>query len=233
MSQSLAEKSYEYIRDKLSRGELAPGNQLVNRALADEIGVSVIPVREAIHRLASEGLVEHVPGAGAYVRKPNRQDLDNLYVLRDALESCAAAEAARHIDEEQLEELEYLLGRARETVEQISKSPKGHSNKRQLNRWLDDEQQFHELLVEASRNELLAKVVHDTRAVGNVFEAQRSNPGLLTTEVAIETCESKAKLIKALRDRDPDRARKLMSDQIQRGRSVVLDYLKRQRRNGS
>ena len=71
MEQTLAEKSYDYIREKLSRGELPPGKRLVNRTLADEIGVSVIPVREAIHRLATEGLVEHVPGSGAFVRKTN------------------------------------------------------------------------------------------------------------------------------------------------------------------
>ena len=97
MEQTLAEKSYDYIRKRLAGGDLPPGKRLVNRVLADEIGVSVIPVREAIHRLASEGLVEHVPGSGSFVRKTDLHDLDNLYVLRDALESCAAGEAARFL----------------------------------------------------------------------------------------------------------------------------------------
>lgn len=231
MEQSLAEKSYDYLRQKLSAGEFPPGKRLVNRTLADEIGVSVIPVREAIHRLASEGLVDHVPGAGAFVRKPNRQDLDNLYVLRDALESCAAAEAARNITPEQLEELEYTLERAKQTAKQIRKQPKGHSNKRLLDRWLDDEQQFHELLIEASRNSLLAKVVDEHRAITNVFQAQRNDPRLLTTEVAEETCKSKSELLQALRDKDSGLARQLMSDQIQRGRKLVIAYLNSQRRN--
>ncbi|WP_146575820.1 GntR family transcriptional regulator [Neorhodopirellula pilleata] len=225
MDQSLAEKSYQYIRDQLSRGEMTPGERLVNRSLAAKIGVSVIPVREAIHRLASEGLVEHVPGAGAFVRKPTRQSLDNLYVLRDALESCAAAEAARYISVSELHALDELLERFKQTAAEIRQNNKPHSTKRQLNRWLDDETDFHELLVEASRNEVLAKVIRDNLAIVNVFEAQRSDPGLLTYEVAAETCQSKSQLIDALRDRDADLARKLMSDSIQRGRHVVLDFL--------
>lgn len=230
MDPSLAEISYDYIRERLASGEYKPGKQLVNRTLASEIGVSVIPVREAINRLSSEGLVEHVPGAGAYVRKANRQDLNNLYVLRDALESCAAAEAAQYITEDQLDELECILDRARTTAKQISGTSKGYSTKRQLDRWMDDEQQFHELLIEASRNPLLAKVVKDNRAIGSVFEAQRNDPQLLTADVANAMCESKAELLQALRDRDPKRARQLMSDQIQRGRKTVIGFLNQQRR---
>ncbi|TWU18747.1 putative HTH-type transcriptional regulator YdfH [Allorhodopirellula heiligendammensis] len=231
MDQSLAERAYEYIREKLASGEFPPGKQLVNRTLAQAIGVSVIPVREAINRLSSEGLVDHVPGAGAYVRRANRQDLNNLYVLRDALESCAAAEAAQYITADQLEELESILDRARQTSDQITRQSKGHSSKRQLDRWMDDEQQFHELLIEASRNPLLAKVVNDNRAIGTVFEAQRNDPRLLTAEVAQQTCESKAQLLQALRDGDPKRAQQLMSDQIQRGRKTVIGFLSQQGRD--
>ena len=187
-------------------------------------------MREAIHRLASEGLVEHVPGAGAFVKTPNRQDLDNLYVLRDALESCAAAEAARFITDTELAELEEILKRAEETKAQIEQQPKGHATKRQMNRWLDDEQHFHHLLIEASRNPLLAKVVEDNRAIGNVFGAQREDPSLLTAAVARQTCVSKAELIESLRQRDTQRARELMSDQIQRGRRMVVAHFSRQKR---
>ena len=231
MEQSLSEKSYDYIREKLTSGDLSPGQRLVNRTLAEQIGVSVIPVREAIHRLASEGFVNHVPGAGAFVRKPDRQELDNMYVLRDALESCAAAEAARYITEEQLDELHEILGRALETLALIRKQKSGYSTKRQLDRWLDDEQLFHERLIEASRNPLLAKVVDEHRAISNVFEAQRNNPRLLTVEVAAETCDSKSALLQALSSRDADQARQTMSDQIQRGRRKVLKYLREQERS--
>ncbi|MCP4785275.1 MAG: GntR family transcriptional regulator [Fuerstiella sp.] len=226
MEQTLAEKSYDYIRQKLSVGDLPPGKRLVNRTLAGEIGVSVIPVREAIHRLASEGLVDHVPGSGAFVRKTDPHDLNNLYVLRDALESCAAGEAARYITEHQLDELESILAEARNIAEQIGERPKQHATKRQINAWLDAEQRFHELLFEAARNPLLAKVAHEHRAIGQIFDAQRDDPQLLTSDVATQTCSGKSDLIEALRRRDHQSARELMSTQIQRGRRQVLRHLR-------
>ena len=226
METSLAEKAYTHIRSKLADGEFAPGKQLVNRALADEIGVSVIPVREAINRLTSEGLVEHVPGAGAFVRKVDREQLNNLYVLRDALESCAAGEAARNITPYQLEELESLLEEAREISRQVASNAKKFATKRQMNLWLDNEQRFHELLVESAQNPLLARVVHEHRAIGQVFDAQRDDPRLLPAEVAEYTCGGRSDLIEALRARDHARARQLTSEQIQRGRKQVLDHLR-------
>lgn len=229
MTQTLAERSYDYIRERLSKGDLPPGKRLVNRTLAEEIGVSVIPVREAIHRLASEGLIEHVPGSGAFVRKSDPQDLDNLYVLRDALESCAAGEAARYITEFQLEELELVLGEAREIAQQIEGQSNQHATKRQINAWLDSEQQFHELLIEAARNPLLARVTQEHRAIAQIFDAQRNNPELLTSDVASMTCAGKQGLLEALKQRDHQSAKALMSEQIQRGRKQVLSYLRRNR----
>ena len=227
MEQTLAERSYHYIRERLSQGDLSPGKRLVYRVLAEEIGVSVIPVREAIHRLASEGLVEHVPGSGAFVRKTDPQDLDNLYVLRDALESCAAGEAARYITDYQLEELELVLYESREIAQQIERHSKQHATKRQMNAWLDTEQRFHELLIEAARNPLLARVTQEHRAIAEIFDAQRDDPQLLTSDVATDTCSGKTELLNAFRRRDHQRARELMSEQIQRGRKQVLRHLRK------
>lgn len=226
MPTTLAERAYRHIREKLSDGGFAPGKQLVNRVLADEIGVSVIPVREAIHRLASEGLIDHVPGAGAFVREPDREQLNNLYVLRDAVESCAAGEAAQNITSFQLEELEAILHEARWIAGELSKDPGKFANRLQMNAWLDNEQRFHELLVESARNPLLAKVIHEYRAISEIFDAQRHDPHLLTAEVADYTCAGKGELIEALRQHDSQRARQLMSEQIQRGRKQVLQHLR-------
>ena len=113
----------------LAQGELQPGERLVNRTLAERIGVSVIPVREALHRLATEGLIEHTPGAGAFVREPNRQDLEELYVLRDANESCAAGEAAKYITDLQLEELEAILQHMIQLADQVEATAKQKATK--------------------------------------------------------------------------------------------------------
>jgi DNA-binding GntR family transcriptional regulator len=226
VDRSLAEKSYWHIHRKLSRGELLPGARLVNRTLAGEIGVSVIPVREAIHRLASEGLVQHIPGSGAFVRELSLQDLDELYILRDALESCAAEEAARHITESHLDQLESIQRQMDQMREEIAQCQDQHATPELMNRWLDCEEQFHEILIEAARSKLLSKVVREHRAVSEVFDAQRQNPKLLSLEVALQTCHERRKLLNALQNRDPELSRQLISAQIQNGRKTVLAHLR-------
>jgi DNA-binding GntR family transcriptional regulator len=229
VEQNLAEKSYRHIYRKLSRGELRPGARLVNRMLASEIGVSVIPVREAIHRLASEGLIQHIPGSGAFVRELSWQDLDELYVLRDALESCAAEEAARHISEEQLEELGSIVDQMVEIHGKIAQCLNEHATSELLHSWLDHEEEFHEVLVDAARNSLLSKVVRDHRAVNQVFDAQRNDPNILTSEVAYVTCCERRRLLQALRDHNAALSRHLISEQIQLGRKTVLHHFRQSR----
>ena len=225
MNISLAEKSYNYIRRKLRMGELKPGNQLVNRELAEEIGVSVIPVREAISRLASEGLIDHLPGAGAFVRKPDRQDIENLYVLREAIESCAATEAARVISDTQLADLTAIVDECESLAYKIQDNQSDFATTEQFELWIDLEEQFHRSIVESSRNPLLLKVVLDYRAISEVFEAQKAKPELLSYEMALLTCQESRVLIQALRERDSEKARQLMVAHIRQGRRTILDML--------
>lgn len=230
VTENLADRAYRYLRQELQEGKLLPGAQLVNRRLAEQIGVSVIPVREAIGRLVSEGLVEHVPGAGAFVRNPNREDLEELYVLRDALESCAAAEAARYITPHQLDDLAALMTGFHEIRELIRQRSEGHATPAQFHRWLDCEAAFHEIVIEASRNRLIAKVIREHRAVSLVFESQRNSAKLLTLALAERTCRDKEQLLEALRSGDGPLARERMSTQIQRGCRDVLAFLRQQER---
>lgn len=230
VTENLADRAYRFLRQELSEGNLAPGMQLVNRKLAKRIGVSVIPVREAIHRLVSEGLVEHVPGAGAFVRSPKREDLEELYILRDALESCAAAAAAHYITPHLLDDLEAVIDEFRNVRDLIRERAEGHATLAQFSRWLDCEEEFHQIVIAASRNRLIAKVIHEHRAVATVFESQRNSPRLLTAELAGQVCVRKENLLNALRAGDGELARKLMSEHIQCGCKEVLAFFRQQDR---
>ena len=107
-TQTQTENSYARLREKLVAGELAPGQRLVNRSLADEFEVCVIPLREAINRLASEGLINQIPGTGAFVHSPDGRELQELLIFRESIES-AAAEAARHISDRELDARQAVL----------------------------------------------------------------------------------------------------------------------------
>lgn len=231
MQQTLVEKTYKELRRKILRGELPPGTKLVTRTLAAGAGISLAPVREALRQLATEGLVEHIPDASTFVRKLSRKDVEELYVLREALESCAAAEAARNITERQLEELEAICQEAAQITEQIGRQEKQLATDKQMDRWLDNEEQFHTLLIEAARNRMLKKVTTDHRALSQVFAAQRHQPGILTLAVAEETCATHASLVDALRLRDANLAHQRMSAHIRRGRQTVMEYFRSHRQN--
>ena len=105
---SLCDKAYLAIRDEILRGQLRPGTPLSRRRLARELGMSVLPVTDALRRLEGDGLVESRPRAGTRVRVPTEKDVRELYELREALESQSArlfaerASPAQRLDVQQL-----------------------------------------------------------------------------------------------------------------------------------
>ena len=106
---SLGDTVYNRIRDAIISGELESGTPLRVPALAEILGVSRSPVREAIIRLTSERLAHSEPRLGAVVAKVKRQDLAGLYEIREVLEGLAARLAAQADEPEPIEKLQELL----------------------------------------------------------------------------------------------------------------------------
>lgn len=220
-SETLTERTYVNIRQDLISGKLKPGEKLISRTIASRHGVSLAPVREAIGRLAAEGLVEHIPGAGSYVKTLTKQDLYELYVLREALESCAASEAALNAHPLQLQELQQLCHTFDEMAARICGE---QATTEIMDQWIDAEEQFHGLMLEASRNTLLAKICGNYRTQLQIFELQRQQPLILTKVIADETAIMHRQIVEAVVARDPAKARALMIDHIQTGKKNILDY---------
>lgn len=95
---SQSEQAYERLRDEIVRWELQPGTHLNEVRLAERLSVSRTPLREAIHRLARDGLVTTTPGRGAVVAQLAFQDVVHLFQMREALEPYAARLCARGAD---------------------------------------------------------------------------------------------------------------------------------------
>src|SRR3569833_2933672 len=87
---SLSSRAYSEIRSAILSGELALGSPISRRNLARDLGMSVVPVSDALQRLETEGLVESWPRVGTRVRIPTAQDIRGHYVVREALESQSA-----------------------------------------------------------------------------------------------------------------------------------------------
>lgn len=105
MPTSLAERAYLSIRERILRGQLPLGEPLSRRLLAVELGMSVIPVSEALQRLEGDRLVEIRPRAGTRVRIPTERDVREVYEVREALESHSARLFAERATRPQKQEL--------------------------------------------------------------------------------------------------------------------------------
>ncbi len=221
-----AQRAYAHIRRKLLHGDLPPGARLVNRALARAAGTSAIPVREAISRLASEGLVDILPGAGAFVRRTDPREIDQLYDLRGALEPLAAEQAARNAAPAHLAALDALLQAWDVLNRRIPSNGQACATRAQMDQWLDHDERFHAIVLDAAGNPWLTRVVASVRLLGQAFAAQRPEPALLTPAVAARTLKNHAALVEAIRQRDVPAARAWMTTQLREGREHVVGYFR-------
>jgi len=225
MIPTLGLKAYEELRSMLAEGRLEPGTQLVNRKLADEIGMSMTPVREAVTRLASEGLVEHVPGAGAFVRRISRQELAELYDVRLALEPVAAACAAEHATAAEITEMREVIAESFRIVRGIAASRARHADARRMAAWLERDRRFHEIVFRASRNRWLSKIATDMKLLAFGFSPQRRLPQLLTVSAAVATWRSHRRLLRALARRNAAAAERIVREHILMGKQEVFARL--------
>lgn len=106
---ALSERVYRQLLEAIVSGRIAPGAHLVEQALADQMGVSRISLREAVRRLAGDGLVEIRPNRGAFTRRFDAEEIEEIFQLRAALEGIASERAARSIDEAGLARLEAIV----------------------------------------------------------------------------------------------------------------------------
>ena len=110
--QPLREVVCETLRDAVRRGVLKPGERLMEIQLAEELGVSRTPVREAIRKLEMEGYVIMMPRRGTYIADLSIRDINEVFEIRTSLESLASGLAAERITEDELEKLQRLSCRA-------------------------------------------------------------------------------------------------------------------------
>ena len=227
MHSTLAEKAYLRIREMLARGESRPGERLVNRTLASEIGVSFTPVREAINQLASEGMVEYVRGAGAYVRQIDRKELGQLFDLRANLEPFAAAEAARNISSDELGDLFRLTERFHAMARGLRDAPTKIASHEVWTEWLDAEEEFHGLLFRAAGNPWLLKVASELRLMSKLFGSQRPGQGILTFSSAAWSWREHTALTRWLAQGDQQLARTWMEQHIANSRTRIMAWFDR------
>jgi len=122
LQRSLAEGVTARIRHEILSGGIRPGERLRLRTLEELLGISHIPIREALRQLEAEGLVENIPQRGAIATRISVAELTDVYDLRKLLEPLVAARAIESISEERLGEIRYALGEM-DAIEEGWRSP--------------------------------------------------------------------------------------------------------------
>jgi DNA-binding GntR family transcriptional regulator len=209
---------YERLRREIISGRYAPGARLVEERLAHDYGVSRTPIRQALARVAQEGLVRIFPHRGAVVRTFERADLLAAYDLRAVLEGFAAAQAATRISPMQL----LVLEEADRALE-ASLSKQFASREAEVLYLVEHNQIFHSTIVAAAGNERLAALLPTVLDVPMQF---RSFNWYTAEERRISNFFHRS-IITALQHGNADRARSMMQEHIYRGRDVLLESLDR------
>ena len=191
-NQSLSSKVFKYIRDGIIDGRYQSGDYLVETKLADELGVSRTPIREALKQLELEDLAESIPNRGVVVKGISQEDISDIYTIRLQLEGQAAYWAAQRIKQGQLDHLAELV----ELMELYTR----RSDSVNLAR-LDSE--FHEIIFAASNSRTLNHIL--TYLHQNAQHARQSS--LMSPERVPKSFEEHREIYNALAARDAERAK--------------------------
>ena len=154
----LREIVYEELKRQIMVGEIAPGTRMMEVELAEEMGVSRTPVREAIRKLEKEGLVTIEPRRGAYASDISAKEMVDILEVRQDLEGMAAGIAAQKITEEGKTELTEIARRYRESVE-----------KGDVDEIIRNDEAFHKYIVGLSGNKTLVKMVSQVQELALRF----------------------------------------------------------------
>jgi DNA-binding GntR family transcriptional regulator len=196
---TLRQRVYDQLRVGILEGELEPGTELAEVALSEQLGVSRGPIREAISRLAAEGLVNVRPRRGAVVRSLSKEEFLELYQVREALERMAVQLAVPRLTDTELKELAAL--------NEVMSASAAHDD---IGGFFEANVAFHSRLLEASGNSTLQEVYRQL-----LGQLGRYRLRSLTLRGNLQRSVSEhAAILRAAKRGDADRAAQLMAEHI-------------------
>lgn len=196
---SLMDRAYAILRREIITCQLPPGSEISELEIADRLGMSKTPVREALGRLDIEGFVETFPRRGYRIKPITLRDINDLFAVRSVLEQSAATLAARSMSDLQLDHLSALAAASYRLEEHHS-----------LDHFVETNRLFHEAIAEGSGNPRLAALV-----MAHIEESERFfYIGARSRDVNVETNRDHAGIVQVLRKRDGPAAGHIMGQHI-------------------
>jgi len=145
---SLTDEIADIVRERILKGEYRIGEKIKENQIATELKVSRTPIREAFKQLENEGLIDYIPNRGCFAKGFTRQDIEDIYAVRKALEVLAVEWAVSRIDDEQLAELQ----RQSDLME-------FYTTRKDSKRVLEVNADFHDIIYNAAGSRFMAQVL--------------------------------------------------------------------------
>ena len=202
---------YNTLRQAILTGELQPGERLMEIALANRLGVSRTPVREAIRKLELDGLVVMMPRRGAHVAQITEKDLNEVLEVRIGLEEMAVRFACQRMSEEQLQE-----------IRQAAKEFERLVDKGDLTALAQADEHFHALIYKATANDCLCGITNNLREQVYRYRIEYLKDSAVRATLAAEHGE----ICDALAARDVERARRALCSHIENQQQAIIRSLK-------
>jgi DNA-binding GntR family transcriptional regulator len=212
---SLANMTYEAIREAIITGQIKPGQRIGQTELARELGVSERTVREALARLAAQGLALHEPFKGVRVAALPLEELREVYVMRALLEGHALELAALSISEPDLQRMRDLLPLTNALSPEYSMEDAQKANR-----------EFHWIPIHASGSRTLARVLEQLWGMMFAYELLYQNPQ--SDEISREDHAQHQALLAALESRDGKHAAEINSGHIYTTFQILSEQFKGQ-----
>jgi DNA-binding GntR family transcriptional regulator len=196
--ETLGAQVYHLLRDRILRGEIAGGSRLIQGPLSEEIGTSRIPVRDALKRLESDGLVKCDETGRYSVVQFSTQDAEEVYAIRRQLEPFAVELAARAMTSEAMEEIKSLFN-------ELNKA----ARRRQLEKYIEINTSFHMAIYEASG------MVRLVRIIRGLYSGVPSLTPIVLEGRIVRSQEEHAEIVDRLAARDGAGAARAMDRHIE------------------
>ena len=211
---SLREEVYESLRKSILHGKLKGGQRLIEEQLAHQIGISRTPVREAFHKLERDELVTRLPKGGFAVRKFTKEDVEEIFGIRNALESYAASLATLHIPPDKIATLEKKVDEAGNALKN-----KDYDKVVQLNT------EVYDSIFKFCKSRKLIEMVNYFR---DYFF--RYQPALLQGKDGFHSSvEDHRLMLDAMKKKNPRLVEKLVRKNLSRGKEVVFNEIEESR----
>lgn len=205
------ERAYEFLKDSILSGRFSPGERLTEEHLAKALGISRTPIREALHKLESEGLIKPLATRGFVASQDSREEVEELFEIRAVLEGYALRVICGRITDA-------LLGTLEEAVTKAEQALAGNALE-EVFRW---NTRFHDTLHELITDK--HRLYHQMVTMRQYVLRYRKNT-LQYPDGGRRTVEGHRKILLALRLRDPDLCERVMREHIHESKVDALQFL--------